>query len=360
MASFMSKLRFCAWWLVFAWVVSGCSVEVNQSPVAGSPSASTQNANGVPAPAKIPVTLTGKLVYIAADSTTARVSIQSLDLETSDLVTIFQVPQRGWVDAIAVSPDHQTLILSYSPPMEAPYGGQTSLYHMPLDGSEPPRLLITPLTGQDQYFQPTWSPDGKYIYLAHINYESMPTYEIMRMGYPDGKPETLIDHAYWPRVSEDNTLLVYVALEPQSGKNKLSFANADGTDPHQVPLSDLPVPDIVDTPMFSPDNQSIIFSSPLGIKASAPRWFDKLLGVQVALANGSLPSDWWSVPISGGKPIQLTNIQSYSLFGVFSPDNKYIASYSLNGIFVMKPDGSELTIVVNDVGGIPGTVSWIP
>jgi Tol biopolymer transport system component len=361
----MLKIHFFVWWLASAWAISGCSVQVNQPPVAISPIASTQNPNGSPAPAKIPVTwanlnVTGKLVYNAANDTTARVSVQSLDLETGDLVTIFQVPQNGWVDTVAVSPDHNTLILSYSPPMELPYGGQGSLYHMPLDGSEPPQLLVTPPTDQDVYSQPTWSPDGKYIYLAHINYESVTTYEIMRMAYPDGNPETLVDHAYWPRVSDDGTQLVYVALEPETGKNQLAFANADGTDPHQVSLNGLPVPYIIDTPMFSPDNQSIFFSSPLGLKASAPNWFDRLLNVQVAHANGSLPSDWWSVPISGGTPTQLTNIQSLSLFGTFSPDKKYIASYSLNGIFVMKPDGTELTIVFNDVGGIPGTVSWVP
>jgi hypothetical protein len=26
----------------------------------------------------------------------------------------------------------------------------------------------------------------------------------------------------------------------------------------------------------------------------------------------------------------------------------------------MKPDGTEVTLIVNDVGGIPATVSWIP
>jgi WD40-like Beta Propeller Repeat len=184
----------------------------------------------------------------------------------------------------------------------------------------------------------------------------------MRMAYPDGKPQTLIDHAYWPRVSEDNRLLVYVALEPQSGTNQLSFANADGTDVHQVPVSGLPVPMVIDAPMFSPDNQLILFSSPLGIKASAPAlgWFDRLLGVQVARADGTLPSDWWSSSIAGGTPKQITNVQSLALYGVFSPDQKYIASYSTDGIFVMKPDGTEVTIIVSDVGGIPGTVNWIP
>jgi hypothetical protein len=363
----MSKRYAFTGWLVFAYVISGCSVEISQPPVAISPVASTQNPNESPAPAKIPVTwgnlnLSGKLVYVAANDTSARVSVQSLDLKTGDLVTIFQVPQRGWVDAVAVSPDYKTLLLSYSPPMEAPYGGQGSIYSMPFDGSQPPQLLITPPTTDDLYSQPNWSPDGKYIYLAHINYESTPAYEIMRMSYPDGKPEMLTDHAYWPRVSDDNTLLVYVALEPKIGTNHLSFANLDGTDPHQVPVNNLPVPSVIDAPMLSPDHQSILFSSPIGIKASAPalRWLDQLLGVEVALADGTLPSDWWSIPLTGGTPKQLTNVQSLALYGVFSPDQKSVASYSTDGIFVMKPDGTELTIIVSDIGGIPGTVNWIP
>lgn len=363
----MRKIYFFAWRLVFALAISGCSVEVSQPPVAVSPIANTQNPNESPAPAQIPITwsnldLTGKLVFNAANSTTARVSIQSLDFKKGNLVTIFQVPQRGWVDAVAVSPDHKTLLLSYSPPMEAAYGGQGSIYSMPLDGSQPPQLLVTPEDTEDLYSQPVWSPDGKYVYFAHINYQSTQSYEIMRMAYPDGKPEKLIDHAYWPRVSDDNTLLVYVALEPKSGINHLSFANVDGTDPHEVPVNDLPVPYVIDAPMFSPGNQSILFSSPLGIKASAPapRWFDQLLGIQVALADGTLPSDWWSIPITGGTPKQITNVLSLALYGVFSPDKKFIASYSTDGIFVMRPDGTELTIIVNDVGGIPGTVSWIP
>jgi hypothetical protein len=37
-----------------------------------------------------------------------------------------------------------------------------------------------------------------------------------------------------------------------------------------------------------------------------------------------------------------------------------MASYSGNGIFVMKPDGTQLTTLVSDMGGLAGTVNWIP
>lgn len=350
--------------LLAVFVLYSCSISINQSPSA-SPTSLPDGQSSPSSANKLPVSwsslnLSGKLVYIAANSTTSRVGVHSLDLDTGDILTIFQLPQGAFVEAAAVSPDLRTLILSYSPPIDAPYGGQTSLYRMPLDGSKPPQLLIVPQKENELYSQPAWSPDGKYVYFVYIYYETTVTYEIMRMAYPDGKPEKLIDQALWPRVSDDGSLLVYVAREPSSGENALFFAHADGTDARQVTLNDLPVPFIIDTPMFAQDNESIIFSSPLGLKAAAPSWMDRLLGVQVALANGSLPSDWWSVPITGGRPNQLTNLQTYSLYGMFSPDKKHIASYSLNGIFVMNPDGTEVTMVVQDVGGIPGTVDWIP
>ena len=142
--------------------------------------------------------------------------------------------------------------------------------------------------------------------------------------------------------------------------NQLSLANADGSDAHPIPVSGLLVPEIVDVPMVSPDNDSILFSSPTAINAFVPSWTDKLFGVDVAHADGSLASDWWSVPVSGGKAKQLTNIEFLALYGAYSPARKHIASFSSNGIFVMKPDGTELTMIVKDVGGIVGTVNWLP
>ena len=75
------------------------------------------------------------------------------------------------------------------------------------------------------------------------------------------------------------------------------------------------------------------------------------LGITVASAHGAIPSDWFSVPLSGSQPTQLTHIQSLSLFASLSPDMKYIASYSVDGIFVMDLNGKSLTKVVSYTGG---------
>jgi hypothetical protein len=73
-----------------------------------------------------------------------------------------------------------------------------------------------------------------------------------------------------------------------------------------------------------------------------------------------VPSDWWSVPIAGGVVTRLTNLRTTALFASFSQDRRFIASYSGDGVFVMNPDGTNLTMLIPDMGGIAGTLSWIP
>jgi len=105
--------------------------------------------------------------------------------------------------------------------------------------------------------------------------------------------------------------------------------------------------------------QIFLFSAPIPVQSSAPSWIEKLLGITVAHAHGSIPSDWWSVPLTGGEPARLTRVYSPGLFASLSPDSRFIASYSATGIFVMNPQGVELTKMVNYTGGIPGAVNWI-
>ena len=84
------------------------------------------------------------------------------------------------------------------------------------------------------------------------------------------------------------------------------------------------------------------------------------MGILVAKANGGLPADWWSVPVSGGVITRLTHLQASGLYASPSPDGKHLVSFSGAGIFVMNLDGSELTTLVPNPDGFAGTVSWIP
>jgi Tol biopolymer transport system component len=386
----MTKALSISWLLVFALVGSSCSINIDQptqvtptpqidivSPTSPPLVRPTQpNTASTPSlPTKnLPVTwanlnLTGKLVYIngAVVDNNFKLTIDILDLGTGGVTTIFDAPKYSWINYVSVSPDSKQLIMSYAPPPEDNSPPSQALYTMTLDGSAPPQWLFAPPTKDDQYAQVEWSPDGKYIYYTYFNYQIpddpnrvYPLFKIFRMKFPDGQPELVAEKAYWPRLSDDSSRLVYVLADPLSTMNKLFVADADGANAREVVISGSWNPNIKDAPIFSPDGQSIIFSAANPPLSDRPNWFEKIMGIQVAKADGNIPSDWWSVPITGGPLTRLTQIQALGLFASISPDNQHIASFSSNGIFAMDPDGSELTFLVPNTSGIPGTVSWIP
>lgn len=379
---------WCCYIIIMVSILCACSVSVSETPQATpistqvAPTLSTLPTN-TPQPNRIgnpllstttiPVTwanlnLTGKLVYISAyqgGNGNPILSIQALDLVTGVITTIFQGPEISWIYYMTVAPDEKQLVMSYSSPPENQNPINELLYALPLDGSTQLQLFDLPPTIYDSYLQAEWSPDGKYLYYVHNNNQNQPIgqhypiYEIYRLAYPNGQSEKVADQAFWPRLSADGSHLVYISMDPNTGKNKIFLANADGSNAQEVSLSGTWTPDIIDAPIFSPDGQSILFSAPSPPQTSAPSWIEKLLGIQVAEAH-SIPSDWWSVPLTGGNVTRLTSIGATGLFASISPDKRFIASYSGNGLFVMNPDGTNLTLLIPDMGGIPGTVNWIP
>lgn len=378
------KVRFIFWFLILALVLSSCAIEVEQPPAVTpaltlaavpTPSASTESApqTNTVTTTQIPVTwgdlnLTGRLVYIngfLVDNVFS-LQIQILDLETGEITTIFDAPKYSWIYYVTVSSDNQQIVMSYSPP-PADNPVDQDIYTMPLDGSEPPQLLFRPPTKEDDYIEVEYSPDGKYLYVTHVNYhippvegQIYPLFTIFRKALPDGELEMIVEQAYWPRVSPDSSQITYVTVDLFTRGNKLFVADADGGNAREVEISGPRLPDIKDAPIFSADGQSLIFSAEVPVQSYQPSWLDKLTGVTVARAHSNIPSDWWSIPVTGGEMARLTNIKSMGLFGSRSPGGQYLASYSLNGIFVMKTDGTRLTQLLPNPQSVPGTVCWIP
>jgi len=311
--------------------------------------------------------LTGKLVYINSNSNSDEFSpsIQILDLISGEVGVVYRAPESAWIFYLDISPDGKQIIMSSIDPSQPGTGSNRALYLLPLDESQrQPKLLFTPLSPDDHYMQAEWSPDGKYIYYSHYNTTNeliaplTPDYDIYRMSYPDGRSEKIIDHAFWPRLSSDASRLVYVAIDKDTQKSELYVASADGSDPRQVNFSENFDTDIIDAPIFTPDGQSILFSVPSPGTAYKPNWLDIMTGVQVAKAH-SVPSDWWSVPVTGGDPTRLTHLETDNLFGSILSDKEHIASISSDGLFAMEFDGSNLTNLLSDPE-IYGSVRWMP
>jgi Tol biopolymer transport system component len=356
--------------LLLALLICSCSVEVEQTAAIPSPEDTSIAATSVVSGTQVPITwahldLTGKLVFLssATEGDQLTSSIQMLNLTTGELATIFNASQ-AWIFYATVSPDAKMLAMSYIPPAQSNSSWGRSLYIMPLDASTGPQPLLTQPTPDDHYTQAEWAPDGEHIYHVHYNSKRPnggqldPIYDILRTRYSDGQTEQIVDHAFWPRISPDSSKIVYVFVDPDSGKNELVVANADGSNSRRVPLAGSRIPEVIDAPIFSPDGQTILFSAPEPGQAYQPNFLEQVMRIQVAKAH-NVPSDWWSVPVSGGMPIQLTQLKTINLFASLSPDRRRIASLSGEGVFVMDLDGSNLTQLISNTG-VHGTVSWIP
>lgn len=340
-------------WVLSAVSLAGCTIETTQGNPATLQPLSTSTGN---------LGLAGTIIYNTSTVKDAELlnTVEALNLEDGTERTIFEGPPNAWLDAAMVSPDFRQIILAYAPPPAALNHWQQALYIIPFDGSSAPELLFPPASPADEYFQPQWSPDGEYVYFTHVNYQSGQSPEILRMRYPNGNLEKVAADAYWPRLSQDGTTLVYVNFQSDSRVNRLFTARPDGTEAKPVRVTAISPPVVIDAPMFSPDNQTILFSAPVLSQYPRGGWAERLFGITVAKADGTIPSDWWSVGSAGGRPKPLTNIQSLALYGWYSPDNQHVASFSVDGIFVMKPDGTGVTLVVSQIGASSGTVDWIP
>src|SRR5436190_13801268 len=102
--------------------------------------------------------------------------------------------------------------------------------------------------------------------------------------------------AFWPRLSPDGAKLTYVLWDVTHPPNQLFVADADGKNAKQIPLPKTIA--AVDAPFFSPDGKYLIFSVINNTGFAARAWFDRVLDVQTAYADGS-PADWWRVPVDG-------------------------------------------------------------
>lgn len=361
--SMMNHKRAYLVFLVFLLALVACSVELTEQR---TPTVTTvvPVTNGTPtvAPAWADLNVSGRLLFLVSTPPENQTELVQLNLLSGVQTTIFRASRRALLTAFAVSPDNRTIVLAYQPP--APEGftatGSSGLYVMPVAGSATPTPVLADETGQEAFFAPAWSPDGRYIYYSvykrvepanGIGY----IYNLERVRYPDGGRELLVESALWPNLSPDGRWLAYLSFAPSTLENHLFLAEPDGDNARLVmpPRSFL----AVDAHFFSADSTMLYFSA---VTESAPQglsWLDRLLGVKAA-AGHTVPSDWWRVPIDGGPPERLTNIGEIGLYADIAPDGAHIAFLSSNGVFVMQPDGSELRRLLE----VPAfsTLNWLP
>lgn len=342
------------------------------NPATGNPPAATPGLTPLASGGfQVPITwgdlgLTGKIVVTAGTQ-----GVDQLDLATGEVTGLFRTanPEMSWVIGQSVSPDGQLMVMAYAPPPAAGQvqTGYTDLVIVPMDGSAEPVPLVERADPDEDFIWPKWSPDGMYVYYVHITPPDpssfLSHFVVTRIAFPDGQPEPIADNAIWPRPSPDGSSLTYVVYDPVNAAQSLHISNADGSEPRHIELPPSFVS--IDSPMFTPDGEWILFSGiTTGLSAEpSPSWLDRLFGVEPAFANGA-PADWWRVPVSGGDPQKLTSILDLGMYGTFSPDGRHVAFSSYSGLFVMNPDGTNIVRLLG-IENIPGTIGqatldWLP
>jgi Tol biopolymer transport system component len=350
---------------ILAALLAACTIEVSSPPPATVPPATTDGDPARPETAEPAVVsdvspgesgLSGRLYYIALEGEQPR--LIQLDLATGAETVIFQPPEDAWLNEISLSPDGSQILMSYAPPPEEGevQFGFTDLYLMPADGGAAPALFRQRSEESETFFNITWPLDD-LLYFSHFVPETDDTgntvfvSQIERLPYPAGEAEVLVREAAWPRLSDDNTAMVYV-----SESNEFVIAAANGNDPRLL-LRPSAFP-AVDAPLFSPEGSMVYFSAVNEEPVSLLSIWDRLMGVKIAAAH-TVPSDWWRMPADGSaEPERLTKLNAIGLYGDFSPDGRHIAFIAKDGLYVMGADGSGLTRLRNTA--TVGTIAWVP
>lgn len=315
---------------------------------------------GAPADSPPPwsdLNLQGRLILIRHNPEGNR--LIEVDLSTGDIKLLFQAPERSLLADPDVSPDGRRIVLAYSlPPVDNEIQlGYTQLFVMPSDGSSPPELFLAGTYADEAFYNPVWSPDGQHVYYTHLyrrEGDKAATHYRIERAYLSGESEVVVEGAIWPSISPDGSQLAYLTLDPQTSVNELYMADlVRGPGAPVITADNVPT---VDAHLFSPDGSEIYFSA-ANTDTSGASWFEKIDGVQVAYAH-NVPSDWYRVAVQDGEVERLTRIGGTGLVGDFSPDGNYFAFYSEGGLFLMKPDGSEIRAMANAV--LVGSMIWLP
>ena len=184
--------------LLSLFALAGCSIDLSgpthkppepiylrDTPAAADPAAPDRSATPLPwASAR----LSGHLIYIKIPR-----QIIKLDLASGQKTILFNAPNNAFVSAAQVSPDSKWIVMAYAPPEDPNLQSvNTDLYVMPADGSTAPQVLLKRASTKEDYFNPVWSADGKYVYYSHLmpdingtsKYTNF-TYDLERVSLPE-------------------------------------------------------------------------------------------------------------------------------------------------------------------------------
>jgi hypothetical protein len=275
--------------------------------------------------------------------------------------------EGSWTTGLSAAPDGSSFLLSYTPPPDVngrlvSYPGLYLLSGecLTFDGGCPPENLHPVLEAPDAnevFFDGQMSPEADAAYFSSYGLDSSSGQYFYRLEFvrlADGRREILLNDGLWARPSRDGRRLVYVSAGYGMGVQNLMVAGPRGEDPSLLFSSEtLPY---LDSPIFHPSGEQVIFSA-VGTGGASLPWWQRLAGVEVAEAH-AVPSDWWQISLSGGAPTRLTEMQTSGLTGDISPDGQFLGFGASSAIYLIRLEDLGGTLALNTWAG--GGLVWLP
>ena len=186
-------------------------------------------------------------------------------------------------------------------------GGAFNIWRMDADGSNPVRLT----SGRGENF-PHFTPDGRWVIYATVG-RGEPA-AVWKIPVGGGEPVRLTSQpASWPFVSPDGKSFVCTYGGGPFTTNRLAVIPVEGGEPTR--LYEMP-PSFGANTVWLPDNRGVAY-------------LDSRTGT----------TNVWMQPLSGGKPVQLTDFKADSVSAFdWSRDNRLAASRSVEttGVVLIK------------------------
>jgi Tol biopolymer transport system component len=220
---------------------------------------------------------------------------------------------------------------------------------------------------------PEWMPSGAVYYTVRTVTNGRETQSIVRRRTENAEPETLIENAYDPAVSPDESTLVYVR-STRAGQTMLKKTIGEPGDGCEL-ISDQ-VFQYLSLPRISPDGKRLAFGGsgeppanmpPAGCggdprskpaAAGLPGVLDlaaTLIAPAVAYAHG-LPADVYAMNLDGGEMTRLADIKDDDPTVAWSPDGTKLAIFGVAALYVVDAKGGPTNKLV-DQGGYGG-LDW--
>jgi Tol biopolymer transport system component len=290
------------------------------------------------------------------------------DLANKQQTKITNLPQGAAVTGATYSPDGQRIVFAqfWRRPNERSSGADLMLINP--DGSNA-HLFAERDAANTVLETPQWAASGRVYYAVRRVANGRETQSIVRQ-LEGGQPELLVDNAYDPAISPDESTLIYVR-STRAGQAMYRKTLGDASDGCEL-ISDQ-VFQYLSLPRISPDGKRVALGGsgepnmgpsgcggdprskpaasglPVGLDVLA------LLGPDVAYAHG-LPADIYALNLDGGNMTRIADIKDDDPTLAWSPDGTKLAVFGVAALYVADAKGGPTEKLVEQ-GGYGG-IDW--